>query len=98
MAEDSGLTPYQQRQMAQLATCSDYAVCRGAKRGAPEHQLCPCGQRKRENTGHALLECPLYEGLRGPLDRTMREHTALASAGRARLRDGAAGGAAVGYR
>ena len=49
MAADSGLTPYQQRQMAQLATSSDYAVCRG-KRGALEHQLCPCGQRKRENT------------------------------------------------
>ena len=76
MAEGIGFAPYQQRQMAQLATCSDYAVCRG-KRGAPEHQLCPCGQRKRENTEHAVLECPLYEGLRGPLDRTMREHTAL---------------------
>ena len=76
MAEDSDLAPYQQRQMAQLATCSDYAVCRG-KRGAPEHQLCLCGQRKRENTEHAVLECPLYEGLREPLDRAMREHTAL---------------------
>ena len=76
MAEDSGLTPYQQRQMAQLATSSDYAVCRG-KRGAPEHQLCPCGQRKRENTEHAVLECPLYEELREPLDRAMREHTTL---------------------
>ena len=76
MAEDSDLAPYQQRQMAQLATCSDYAVCRG-KRGAPEHQLCLCGQRKRENTEHAVLECPLYEGLREPLDRAMREHMAL---------------------
>jgi len=76
MAEDSGLTPYQQRQMAQLATCSDYAVCRG-KRGAPEHQLCPCGQRKRENTKHAVLECPLYGELREPLNRAMREHTVL---------------------
>ena len=62
--------------MAQLATCSDYAVCRG-KRGAPEHQLCPCGQRKRENTKHAVLECPLYGELREPLNRAMREHTVL---------------------
>ena len=68
--EDSDLAPYQQRQMAQLATCSDYAVCRG-KRGAPEHQLCPCGQRKRENTKHAVLECPLYGELREPLNRAI---------------------------
>ena len=44
---------------------------------APEHQLCPCGQRERENTEHAVLACPLYEELREPLDRAMREHTAL---------------------
>jgi len=67
---------YPEDDPAQLATCSDYAVCRG-KRGAPEHQLCLCGQRKRENTEHAVLECPLYEGLREPLDRAMREHMAL---------------------
>ena len=24
-----------------------------------------------------MLECPLYEGLREPLDRAMREHTVL---------------------
>ena len=53
-----------------------YAVCRG-KRGAPEHQLCQCGQRKRENTEHAVLECPLYGELREPLNRAMREHTVL---------------------
>ena len=73
-------------------------MCRG-KRGAPEHQLCPCGQRKRENTKHAVLECPLYGELRGPLNRAMREHTVLVlEAGGARLRDDAAGGAAVGNR
>ena len=31
----------------------------------------------RETTEHAVLECPLYEELREPLDRAMREHTAL---------------------
>ena len=38
-----------------LATSSDYAVCRG-KRGAPEHRLCTCGERRVETTEHAVLE------------------------------------------
>ena len=31
------------------------------------------GRATRENTEHAVLECPLYEELREPLDRAMRE-------------------------
>ena len=75
MDRGSGLAPYQQRQMAQLATSSDYAVCRG-KRGAPEHRLCTCGERRVETTEHAVLECTRYEGLRGPLVAVMRDHAA----------------------
>ena len=97
MAEDSGLTPYQQRQMAQLATCSDYAVCRG-KRGAPEHQLCPCGRPAQAREHQARrARVPAVRGIA----RASEQGYAGAhrtGAGGARLRDDAAGGAAVGYR
>ena len=63
----SGLAPYQQRQMAQLTTGSDYAVCRG-KRGPAEGRLCPCGAGCVETTAHALLQCPLYADIREAFD------------------------------
>ena len=75
LEENSGLSPYQQRQMAQLTTSSDYAVCRG-KRGAPEHRLCTCGSGEVENTEHAVLRCPHYGELRGPMEVALQEHTA----------------------
>ena len=58
-----GLAPYQQRQMAQLTTGSDYAVCRG-KRGPAEGRLCPCGAGRVETAAHAMLQCPLYADIR----------------------------------
>ena len=59
MQRECGLAPYQQRQLAQLTTGSDYAVCRG-KRGPAESRLCPCGAGCVETTAHAVLECTLY--------------------------------------
>ena len=72
--------PYQQRQMAQLTTGSDYAVCRG-KRGPAEGRLCPCGAGCVETTAHALLQCPLYADMREAFDnaqRALRDAVAVA--------------------
>ena len=71
MQRGCGLTPYQQRQMAQLTTGSDYAACRG-KRGTAEDRLCPCGAGCVETTAHAVLWCPLYADLRGGLGDAQR--------------------------
>ena len=70
-----GMSPYQQRQMAQLSTSSDYAVCRG-KRGSPEDRLCTCGSGELEDTEHAVLRCQHYAALRGPLHAALRAHVA----------------------
>ena len=57
------MSPYQQRQLAQLTTSSEYAACRG-KRGTRESQLCDCGARVRESSSHILLDCKKYEAER----------------------------------
>ena len=67
------MSPYQQRQLAQLSTGSEYAVCRG-KRGAPECTLCECDMRKRETVAHVVLECPLYTHQRQAVSEAMRDH------------------------
>ena len=67
------MSPYQQRQLAQLTTGSEYAACRG-KRGAPEGSLCECGMRKRETVAHVVLECPLYAQQRRAVGTAMRGH------------------------
>ena len=77
--QDSGMSPYQQRQMAQLTTSSGYAVCRG-KRGAPEERLCTCGSGELENTEHAVLRCAHYAQLRGALRTALRRHVAAIEA------------------
>ena len=53
---NSGMSPYQQRQLAQLTTGSEYAACRG-KRGAPEGTLCKCDMRKREAAVAPRVRC-----------------------------------------
>ena len=55
MRADSGMSPYQQRQLAQLTTSSEYAAYRG-KRGACEEQLCDCGARMRETSYASVYE------------------------------------------
>ena len=71
MQRGCGLTPYQQRQLAQLTTGSDYAVCRG-KRGPAEGRLCPCGAGCVETTEHALLRCPLGADMRAAFASAQR--------------------------
>ena len=73
LRHDSGLSPYQQRQLAELTTGSEYAACRG-KRGTPEDTLCKCGMRKRETVAHVLLECSLYTQQRQAVRAAMRAH------------------------
>ena len=73
MRPESQMSPYQQRQLAQLTTGSEYAACRG-KRGRPEDRLCECGQRKHETTEHVLLECPVYSMQRERVNTAMQKH------------------------
>ena len=70
---ESKMSPYQQRQLAQLTTGSEYAACRG-KHGRPEDRLCECGQRKHETTEHVLLECPMYSKQREQVNTAMQRH------------------------
>ena len=66
------MSAYQQRQLAQLATGSEFAACRG-KRGTPEDRMCRCGMHRRETAEHVILECPLYTVQRPPVDEAMRD-------------------------
>ena len=75
LRDDSGLAPYQQRQVAQLATSSDYAAARG-KRGGGERRLCTCTAHRIETTEHVVLECELYAAQREPLTEAITEWSA----------------------
>ena len=66
------MSPYQQRQLAQLTTSSEYAACRG-KRGTRESQLCDCGARVLESSSHILLECKKYEAERAEVQSAIAE-------------------------
>ena len=75
LRDKSGLAPYQQRQIAQLATSSDYAAARG-KRGGGERRLCTCTAHRIETTEHVVLECELYAAQREPLTEAITEWSA----------------------
>ena len=72
LRDKCGLAPYQQRQIAQLGTSSDYAAARG-KRGGGERRLCTCTAHRVETTEHVVLECELYATQREPLTAAITE-------------------------